>query len=115
MFVSSSYSNSAGTRAYKLYVPKSQGRKSRPLVVMLHGCGQSPDDFAAGTRMNQLAVSYDFSVVSAAQSATANAMSCWNWFNVKDQLRDEGEPSLIAGIVHKVASEYSIDKQQIFV
>jgi poly(hydroxyalkanoate) depolymerase family esterase len=115
MFVSSSYSNSSGARAYKLYVPKSQGRKPRPLVVMLHGCGQSPDDFAAGTHMNQLAVRHDFLVVYPGQSASANAMYCWNWFNVKDQVRDDGEPSLIAGIVRKVASEYSIDKQQIFV
>jgi poly(hydroxyalkanoate) depolymerase family esterase len=115
MFVSSSYSNSSGTRAYKLYVPKSHGRKPRPLVVMLHGCGQSPDDFAAGTHMNQLAVRHDFLVVYPGQSAAANAMYCWNWFNVKDQARDAGEPSLIAGIVRKVASEYSIDPLQIFI
>jgi poly(hydroxyalkanoate) depolymerase family esterase len=117
-FVARSYTNDAGTRAYKLYVPTSYSSGSSehvPLVVMLHGCTQSPDDFAAGTRMNDLAERHGFLVVYPAQAANANGGKCWNWFRSQDQDRDRGEPSLIAGITREVASNYRIDSRRVFV
>jgi len=110
-----SYSNAAGARAYKLYIPKTYSERRMPLIVMLHGCTQNPDDFAAGTRMNELADKHAFLVAYPAQSANANGSNCWNWFNVSDQARDRGEPSLIAGITREVASSYRVDEQRIFV
>ena len=114
-FVSRSYSNAAGARAYKLYIPKTYSERRMPLIVMLHGCTQNPDDFAAGTRMNELADKHAFLVAYPAQSVNANGSNCWNWFKVSDQERDRGEPSLIAGITRKVASSYRVDEQRIFV
>ena len=114
-FVSRSYSNAAGARAYKLYIPKTYAKKRMPLIIMLHGCTQNPDDFAAGTRMNELADKHAFLVAYPAQSANANGSNCWNWFNVSDQARERGEPSLIAGITREVASSYRVDEQRIFV
>ena len=86
-----------------------------PMLVMLHGCKQSPDDFAAGTRMNALAEQHGFLVVYPAQASNANGSKCWNWFRSQDQGRDSGEPSLIAGITREVASQYRIDQRRIFV
>lgn len=117
-FVTRSHTNDAGTRAYKLYVPSSYSSELSepvPLVVMLHGCTQSPDDFAAGTRMNELAERHGFLVVYPAQAANANGGKCWNWFRSQDQDRDRGEPSIIAGITREVASNYRIDSRRIFV
>jgi poly(hydroxyalkanoate) depolymerase family esterase len=114
-FVDGSYSNMAGTRTYKVYIPNNGSGKPVPLLVMLHGCTQSPDDFAAGTCMNRLADLHGFLVVYPAQAAAANGMKCWNWYDENEQVRDQGEPSLIAGITRKVASEYAIDKQRIFI
>ena len=114
-FVNRSYSNAAGARTYKLYIPKTYSERRMPLIVMLHGCTQNPDDFAAGTRMNELADKHTFLVAYPAQSANANGSNCWNWFNVSDQARDRGEPSLIAGITREVASSYRVDEQRIFV
>jgi hypothetical protein len=59
-FEERNYTNEAGSRAYKLYVPSGYNARALPLVVMLHGCTQSPDDFAAGTRMNELAEELSF-------------------------------------------------------
>lgn len=117
-FLAHSHSSAAGTRDYKLYVPSSYataGEERVPLVVMLHGCTQSPDDFAVGTRMNELAEQNGFLVVYPAQAPKANGSRCWNWFRPEDQCRGFGEPALIAGITREVASRYRIDGRRIFV
>lgn len=114
-FDSHEFANRAGSRTYKLYVPARIGASPPPMIVMLHGCSQSVDDFATGTRMNLLADEHGFLVVYPEQAASANPSKCWNWFKAQDQLRDSGEPSLIAGIVREVAARYGADPRRIFV
>jgi poly(hydroxyalkanoate) depolymerase family esterase len=114
-FEERSFSNEAGARTYKLYVPSSYGERPVPLLVMLHGCGQSPDDFAAGTRMNEIAEEEGFLVAYPAQSRAANASRCWNWFSFEDQQRDRGEPSLLAGVTRQVIHDFSIDPARVYV
>ncbi|MCY7306425.1 MAG: PHB depolymerase family esterase [Rhodoferax sp.] len=109
------FSNGAGTRAYKLYVPACVVALPPALLVMLHGCTQSADDFAAGTRMNRLAEVHGFLVLYPEQATSANPSKCWNWFKAQDQVRDSGEPSLIAGIVRDVAARHGVDARRIFV
>jgi poly(hydroxyalkanoate) depolymerase family esterase len=114
-FVDGSFTNAAGTRAYKLYVPSSYHGQPMPLVVMLHGCTQDPDDFAKGTQMNLLAEEMHCLVVYPAQSQQANAARCWNWFSAQDQTRGQGEPSIIVGISHAVIDAYTVDREQVYV
>ena len=71
-FLEGSFSNSAGSRAYKLYIPSRCQGQPLPLVVMLHGCTQSPDDFAAGTRMNAAAEQQPCLVAYPVQHSQAN-------------------------------------------
>jgi poly(hydroxyalkanoate) depolymerase family esterase len=73
-----------------------------PVIVMLHGCRQSPADFARGTGMNALADRYGFLVVYPEQSRRHNLRRCWNWFQPANQLRDAGEPAVLAGITREV-------------
>jgi poly(hydroxyalkanoate) depolymerase family esterase len=115
-FSDGTYSNEAGSRTYKLFVPSGYHKdRPLPLVVMLHGCTQSPDDFAAGTRMNFIAEEQNCLVVYPAQPSRANPSKCWNWFRATDQRRDEGEPSLIAGITRRVMHDYAVDPKRVFV
>jgi poly(hydroxyalkanoate) depolymerase family esterase len=114
-FVTATYTNTAGTRAYKLYVPSNRAGQTLPLVVMLHGCTQSPDDFAAGTRMNALAEERGCLVAYPAQPSSANTHKCWNWFSQHDQQRDQGEPSLIAGITLQIVRDFSVDSSRVYV
>jgi poly(hydroxyalkanoate) depolymerase family esterase len=107
--------NKAGTRFYKLYLPRVYRGQSLPLVVMLHGCKQSPDDFAQGTRMNEAADELGFIVVYPAQAWRANIDRCWNWFRERDQKRDAGEPAIIAGITRQVIARYRADARRVYI
>lgn len=114
-FLEGSYANEAGTRAYKLYVPSRRRERALRLVVMLHGCTQSPDDFAEGTRMNALAEERACLVLYPAQHGAANTQKCWNWFNASHQRRDAGEPSVIAGLTRKIVSTFDVDPSHVYV
>ena len=114
-FLTGSFSNQAGSRTYRLYVPSSYRGPGAPLVVMLHGCTQSPEDFAAGTGMNALAEEHGCLVVYPAQPSSANPSKCWNWFKASDQERGQGEPSLVAGITQEVMRDYEVDPQCVYV
>jgi poly(hydroxyalkanoate) depolymerase family esterase len=114
-FVSGSYGNHAGTRPYKLYIPKRHAGEALPLIVMLHGCTQTPEDFAAGTRMNALAEERGCFVLYPAQTRTANRSRCWNWFKRGDQQRDKGEPAILAGMTRECISRYAIDPRRVYI
>lgn len=112
-FIEGSFTNHAGTRRYKLYVPSAYRDKAVPMVVMLHGCKQNPDDFAAGTRMNEVAESAGCLVLYPAQADRANPSRCWNWFKRTDQKREDGEPALIAGMTRFVMNTYRVDERRV--
>ena len=114
-FITGSHTEAAGTRKFKLFVPPGHAGKTLPLVVMLHGCTQNPDDFAAGTAMNEAALQRGFFVLYPAQGQTANPSRCWNWFKHNHQGRERGEPTILAGMTREVMKQYNIDPQQVYV
>ena len=113
-FEERSYRGSARAMNYRLYRP-AEVVDGMPLLVMLHGCTQSPEDFARGTRMNDLADEFGFLVVYPRQTQAANLQRCWNWFKPGDQRRDHGEPALLAGITRQVMSDYRVHPDRVYV
>lgn len=114
-FIAAAHTGPSGTREYKLYIPPAAPPGPRPLVVMLHGCTQDPDDFAAGTAMNAAAAAAGLYVAYPAQSRGANPGRCWNWFKHSHQQRGRGEPALIAGIAEEVIARHPIDRRRVYV
>ena len=114
-YISATISGAAGPHTYKLYIPSRLGGGPRPLIVMLHGCTQSADDFAAGTRMNFAAEGSGCFVLYPEQSLTANPQKCWNWFKPADQQRGRGEPALIAAMTRHVMRSHPIDAGRVYV
>jgi poly(hydroxyalkanoate) depolymerase family esterase len=114
-FSEHTYTGSAGTRRYKLFIPSEYRGQPLPLVVMLHGCTQTPDDFATGTRMNLRAEERGCFVVYPAQPQSANMSKCWNWFQASNQRRDQGEPAIIAGLVRELLLTYGLDHERVYV
>ncbi|MES2952542.1 MAG: PHB depolymerase family esterase [Pseudomonadota bacterium] len=116
-FTGASYTHAGLTRNYKLYTPPASATSGRPsaLVVMLHGCTQNPDDFAAGTNMNTMADEQGFMVLYPEQSQKANPSRCWNWFKHNHQRRGSGEPALIATLAQMVAHEHGIDPRRVYI
>lgn len=115
-YVFGNYTNAYGSRNYELWVPSGYvAGQHIPLIVALHGCGQTPLQFAGLTRLNALADAQKVLVVYPMQSPLANPSGCWNWFRSSNQLRGAGEPSLIKGIVDRVKASYSVNNARVYV
>ena len=114
-FISGAHTHAGLTRNYKLYVPPAHAGRALPLVVMLHGCTQDADDFAAGTEMNVRAREQGFFVLYPTQSQDGNAQRCWNWFARAHQQRGGGEPALLADMTQSVSKHYAIDLDRVYI
>jgi len=114
-FSAGTHSCAAGQRDFKLYVPPQAGERPLPLVVMLHGCTQNPDDFAAGTAMNEVALRQGFYVLYAEQSQQTNPQRCWNWFKHTHQERDRGEPAILASMTRRIIDTHRVDPTRVYV
>jgi poly(hydroxyalkanoate) depolymerase family esterase len=114
-FITQTFTNRHGSRDYKLFLPNRYADETLPLIVMLHGCTQSADDFAAGTRMNQVAEACRCLVAYPIQPPSANPTKCWNWFKAENQQRDGGEAALIADLTRHIAHNYAVDRKRIYV
>lgn len=113
-YLSRTHRSAAGSRGYKLYLPASQPRP-KGLILMLHGCTQTPDDFAVGTHMNAMAEKHGLAIAYPAQTSHTNPARCWNWFKPGNQVRGSGEPEILASLARKLMREFGLDRTCVFV
>ena len=103
----------AGGQLYRLFVPPGVRRSAHlPMLVMLHGCAQSADAFAASTRMNQIAVREGFVVLYPEQNHLANLQGCWNWYQTRTG-QAQAEAEAILATIHQVSRLQTIDPARI--
>ncbi len=114
-FLTRSHRTAAGQRAYRLYLPASQPVRPKGLILMLHGCNQTAEDFARGTRMNAEAEKHGLAVVYPVQTSAHNAAQCWNWFAPGDQARGGGEPAELASLMRKLTKDFGLKRHRVFV
>jgi poly(hydroxyalkanoate) depolymerase family esterase len=113
-FLRRAYRGPAGSLDYRLYVPADHEQRELALVIMLHGCTQNPEDFALGTRMNDLAEEFGLIVAYPHQTRLANPSGCWNWFDRRHQNRASGEPAKLAGLAQALAKEFDVRRERVF-
>ncbi len=101
--------------AFTSKTPKARIPAGQPagLIVMLHGCNQTPDDFATGTHMNAPAEKHGLAVAYPAQTRQQNAASCWNWFKPGHQYRGMGEPAILASLMCKLMREFGLGRPHV--
>ncbi|NMM05000.1 PHB depolymerase family esterase [Polaromonas sp.] len=99
---------------YWLYQPAGKAPTPRPLVVMLHGCQQTATDFAAATRMNELAERKGFAVLYPQQSVASDSHRCWHWYQRATQ-QGQGEAGLIAAMIAQVQGKHGLDASRTYV
>ncbi len=105
---------------YRLYVPSSyqqnvEKKQNMPLIIMLHGCNQTAEDFAVDTRMNTLAEIHHCIVAYPSQPVSANQNRCWNWFRTSDQQREQGEPAWLAELTKTIVEQYAVEHSRVYV
>lgn len=105
-----------GSLRYRLFKPPiSPAGKPPPLLIMLHGCAQTPEGFAAATGMNALAKERGVIVVYPAQSPKAHPNRCWNWFDPAQTTRGMGEAAKIASLTRLVLDRHGADPARVYV
>ncbi len=96
-------------RRFRLYVPRGWTRATpAPLVTLIHGCKQTCDEFARGTRVEALADRLGALVLMPRQKRTANPYRCWNWFD-RRTADGKGEAAIVAAMIRKVLRRYRAD------
>jgi poly(hydroxyalkanoate) depolymerase family esterase len=102
------------TRNYLLYVPRGYGGwRRRPLIVLMHGCRQTPEDIAAGTRITEHADANGWLVLLPRQGEKANPWSCWNWFDSATSA-GRGEAAIVAAQVKAVRGTYRVHPRKVY-
>jgi poly(hydroxyalkanoate) depolymerase family esterase len=110
------YTSINGTRPYKVFLPKTFSKNNKiPVIIALHGCTQTSEEFYLSTRINSWAQKYQYAVIYPEQNSFYNPQKCWNWFMPNNQWRNLGELELVMGMLKYSIDKYSLNKNKVYV
>lgn len=112
---SNMFTSRAGTRFYTLLGAQEQKGQARGLILLLHGCGQRAERFAAETGLGDKAARLGWITLAPQQSRRKNVLGCWNWFDPAHRARKGGEVEILAAMAQEVAVEHGVPPGMIFV
>ncbi len=113
-FIQAPFAPNPGNLRLFLHIPRGL-KAGAPLVVALHGCGQSAAAYGVEAGWWQLAEELGFALLAPEQKAANNPGTCFNWFNPEDITRGEGEAASIAAMIRTVLDTYRLDKKRVFI
>jgi len=103
------------SREYLVYVPRNYGGfKRHTLLVFIHGCQQTPEAFAAGTRIAALADARGWLVLMPRQAERANRFGCWNWFD-SFTAAGRGEAAIVLAQIRAVRRRFRVNARHVVV
>ena len=109
------FTGAQGTLEYKVYVPGGKGGHRRPLVVVLHGGGETADTAATRSGWNRVAERFGFLVAYPEQNPEHDEQRTWDWAGPAEQGRAGRETSLISGLTLEVVDRWKADPRRVYV
>jgi poly(hydroxyalkanoate) depolymerase family esterase len=109
-----SFGSNPGNLKMFAFLPNKPADKSA-LVVVLHGCGQTANNYDQGAGWSSLASRYGFSLLMPQQLRANNPYRCFSWFQPQDTQRGLGEAASIRQMIEKMVQEDGIDAERIFI
>lgn len=103
-----------GQLVMKVRVPASRSARS-PLVIALHGCTQSAENYAGESGWLDLADRFGFVVITPEQTRSNNQNLCFNWYEPGDTRHGLGEAASIAAMVSYAIRTFDVDEERVFV
>ncbi|WP_183091557.1 alpha/beta hydrolase family esterase [Streptomyces radicis] len=109
----SSFGSNPGNLVMYRYAPPGLEPGS-PVVVLLHGCGQSAQSYVDGSGWQKFADAGGFTLVAAEQQAGNNVSRCFNWFQPSDIARGAGEALSVKQMVDHTVSSLGADPGRVY-
>ncbi|WP_454265470.1 extracellular catalytic domain type 1 short-chain-length polyhydroxyalkanoate depolymerase [Sinorhizobium fredii] len=108
------FGSNPGRLGMKLFVPRRLPAKPA-LVVILHGCGQTPESLDIASGFSKLAAQRGFLLLYPQQREANNAQRCFNWFRPSAVARDGGEVMSIRQMIDHACRRHRVDRSRVYV
>jgi len=98
-----------------VHEPSGGEAPGRPLIVLLHGCGQQAAGFAEASGWIGLSDRLGIPLVLPEQASSNNGGRCFQWFEPAQTARGEGEAGSIAAMTQAAITRFGSDPDRIFI
>lgn len=111
----SAFGSNPGRLVMKTFLPSRRLPKNPALVVVLHGCRQTPESLDSASSFSKLASDRGFVLLYPEQRIANNSQRCFSWFRPSAVARDRGEVLSIRQMIDEACRQHQIDRSRIFI